>query len=78
VSVLARRLAVLEASSRKDPLIVWAVDSAGQQSKMTVKKLLQSETFAFVRVCAGGNLKDLDALLNAVYQQARREVRGET
>lgn len=69
------RLEQLEASKRgRPPLIVWAVDSAGQQSKMTVKKLLQSETFAFVRVCAGENLKDLDALLNAVHQQAQKQM----
>lgn len=64
------RLAILEASRRQDPLILLCVDGEGNQRKMTVSEMLQSNNFGFVRVASGSNLKDLDRLLMAFHERA--------
>lgn len=64
------RLEVLERGQRGDPLVVWAVDEAGNQAKMSVSALLRSDTFAFLRVASGSSLSDLDRLLKAVHTRA--------
>lgn len=64
------RLAILEASRRQDPLILLCVDGAGNQMKMSVSEMLQSDNFGFVRVVSGSSLKDLDRLLSAFHERA--------
>ncbi len=64
------RLELLEASKRQDPLILLCVDSEGNQKKMSVSEMLQSDNFGFVRVTSGSSLKDLDRLLMAFHERA--------
>lgn len=64
------RLELLEASRRQDPLILLCVDGEGNQRKMTVSEMLQSNNFGFVRVTSGSSLKDLDRLLMAFRERA--------
>ena len=64
------RLELLEASRRQDPLILLCVDSEGNQKKMSVSGMLQSDNFGFVRVASGSSLKDLDRLLMAFHERA--------
>ena len=64
------RLAALEASRRQDPLILLCVDGEGNQKKMSVSEMLQSDNFGFVRVTSGSSLKDLDRLLMAFHERA--------
>ena len=70
------RLELLEASKRQDPLILLCVDSEGNQKKMSVSEMLQSDNFGFVRVASGSSLKDLDRLLTAYHDQALQAVDG--
>lgn len=70
------RLAALEASSRQDPLVLLVDDGAGNQRKMTVSEMLQSDNFGFVRVASGSSLKDLDRLLTAYHDQALHAADG--
>lgn len=67
------RLAALEVRNRKNPLVVWAVDEAGNQAKMSVSALVKSENYAFLRVASGSSLSDLDRLLKAVHTRAGGE-----
>ena len=64
------RLELLEASRRQDPLILLCVDGTGNQRKMSVSEMLQSDNFGFVRVASGSSLKDLDRLLMAFHERA--------
>ena len=70
------RLAALEASRRQDPLVLLVDDGAGNQRKMTVSEMLQSDNFGFVRVASGSSLKDLDRLLMAYHDQALQAFDG--
>ena len=65
------RLAALEASRRQDPLVLLVDDGAGNQRKMTVSEMLQSDNFGFVRVVSGSRLADLDDLLSVYHEIAR-------
>ncbi len=64
------RLELLETSGRQDPLILLCVDGEGNQRKMSVSEMLQSNNFGFVRVASGSSLKDLDRLLMAFHERA--------
>ncbi len=68
------RLEVLERGHLVDHVVVLASDPDGNTQKMTVDELLQSDSFGFVRVASGSSLKDLDTLLNAVHQQAQKQM----
>jgi hypothetical protein len=70
------RLEILETSRRQDPLILLCVDGEGNQRKMTVSEMLQSNNFGFVRVASGSSLKDLDHLLMAFHERALQAVDG--
>lgn len=70
------RLETLEASRRQDPLILLTVDGAGNQMKMSVSEMLQSDNFGFVRVVSGSSLKDLDRLLMAFHERALQAFDG--
>lgn len=70
------RLELLEASRRQDPLILLCVDSEGNQKKMSVSEMLQSDNFGFVRVVGGSRLSDLDLLLAAFREKALQAFDG--
>ena len=66
------RLEFLEASRRRDPLIVLAEDDDGNTARMTVKEMLDSGR-GFVRVVSGSRLADLDDLLSVYHEIAISE-----
>ena len=70
------RIELLEASRRQDPLVLLVDDGAGNQRKMTVSEMLQSDNFGFVRVASGSSLKDLDRLLMAFHERALQAFDG--
>lgn len=67
------RLELLEASRRQDPLILLTVDSEGNQKKMTVSEMVQSDNYGFVRVVSGSSLRDLDKLLSSFHERVLRD-----
>ena len=66
------RLAALEASRRRDPLIVLAEDDDEIMQTMTVQAMLDSGR-GFVRVASGSRLADLDDLLSVYHEIAISE-----
>ena len=69
------RLAALEASRRRDPLILLCEDDDGNTVRMTVKEMLDSGR-GFVKVVRGSRLSDLDKLLAAYHDQALQAFDG--
>lgn len=59
-----KRLEDLERNSFQKPLIILARNlDSGEEFKMTVKEFIATPRLDFVKVLTGGNLIDLDRLL---------------
>lgn len=61
---LIKRIAVLERQFNPDPMLVVA-DTASGEAVMTADECIKSG-LGFSRVYSGGNLRDLDKILNYI------------
>lgn len=71
---ILKRLEELEAHYRQEPLLVVARTATGDTLTVTARECLERE-LEFIRVAAGSSLKDLDNLLQAMYEVAEDERR---
>ena len=71
---ILKRLEVIEAQYRDEPLIVLASTDSGEEIKMAMRECLEREDVHFKKVIGGSSLKDLEALLAAQREEAFRQL----
>lgn len=73
MNAIDRRLQKLESRIHPEPMTIEALTADGRLIETTVSELEQLPGAHFVRVVSGGNLRDLDRLLEMMRQAAEAE-----